>query len=129
MTELTELKVMTELLEPEFNDIQQSDDEDQATQPFVNNIFASNSSIMTARSCGGYLMVMHETRIFYFSSNNGRRTTSTQSFAETADYFAQLILRLLMTRKYRLLSSFYTFWHILDYTMILALILILFFGD
>merc|ERR1719229_1607015 len=37
--------------------------ESQATQPYFNN---QNTTVMVARSCEGFLMVMHETRIFYF---------------------------------------------------------------
>ena len=37
--------------------------ESQATQPFYNN---QNTIVMVARCIGGYLMLMHETRIFFF---------------------------------------------------------------
>ena len=43
--------------------------ESQATQPFFNN---QNTIVMVARSHHGYLMLMHETRIFFFDVENLR---------------------------------------------------------
>eukprot|EP01083_Nonionella_stella_P294982 1002550_1 len=79
----------------------------QATQPFFNN---QNTILMIARSCSGDLMLMHETRVFYFQFTENRKTIDTVlsddiNYAQAADHMISVILGILTVRKYRLLQS------------------------
>eukprot|EP01084_Bolivina_argentea_P278247 475268_1 len=102
-------------------------DDEKATQPFFNN---QNTVLMVARSSRGDIMLMHETRIFYFNRKRRNPKENDLSYAEAAQHFTNLILAMLTTRKYRLLTSFYLLWRVLDYGMLVALVAALFFtGD
>eukprot|EP00484_Ammonia_sp_Unknown_P012258 CAMPEP_0197079060 /NCGR_PEP_ID=MMETSP1384-20130603/213433_1 /TAXON_ID=29189 /ORGANISM="Ammonia sp." /LENGTH=391 /DNA_ID=CAMNT_0042517931 /DNA_START=356 /DNA_END=1531 /DNA_ORIENTATION=- len=95
----------------------------QPIQPYFNN---QNSILMAARSCHGDLMLMHETRIFYFRFDS-KKTKTDRLYAEATQELMTLLLGMLTTRKYRLLSSFYLLWHILDMGVLFALVSTLFF--
>jgi len=112
----------------------------RATQPFFNN---QNTIVMVARSHSGYLLLMHETRIFFFEFV-GVRDESDEAhgasmaidnvmaddvnYAEAAQHFTNLVLSMLTVRKYRLLTSFYLLWTILNQIMLVMLFGLLFYS-
>eukprot|EP01084_Bolivina_argentea_P255239 429237_1 len=101
--------------------------DEQSTQPFINN---QNSVVMVARSVKGYLMLMHETRIFYFEYSGDKNQIDSQpkydrKYGEASDHLVKVMISILTTRKYRLLQSFYTLSRVLDYVMLASLILLL----
>jgi len=112
----------------------------QATQPFFNN---QNTIVMVARSHRGYLMLMHETRVFFFEyvgvrdENDEAHGASMAidnvmaddvNYADAAQHFINLVLSMLTVRKYRLLTSFYLLWTILNQIMLVMLFGLLFYS-
>eukprot|EP01084_Bolivina_argentea_P080933 146568_1 len=94
----------------------------QATQPFFNN---QNTILMAVRNCSGDIMLMHETRIFYFSKIN-HISFASADYGQAVQHLTNLMLGILTTTKYRLLTSFYIFWRMVDYVMLIVILLILF---
>eukprot|EP01084_Bolivina_argentea_P069353 126210_1 len=92
--------------------------EKHSTQPVVNQ----SGTLMAARNRHGHLMLMHETRIFYFYHDQNDIPDDC-SYSEAVTNLTTLILNMLSTRKYRILWSMYFAWHILDYGMLGSLII------
>lgn len=67
-----------------------------------------------------------ETRIFYFSRSS---LADDAEYARAVEHMTKLILGMFTTRKYRVLTSLYLLWRILDYAMLVALVATLFFND
>jgi len=83
---------------------------------------SATNSPQKAKPQHDFVMLMHETRIFYFRLTKEEWDNLDESMGELTNLF----LILLTTQKYRVLSAFYLIFRLADNTMLLALVIAMF---